>query len=240
MNRDCRSLKLLTLISGLLVANAPLQLQSFGAVSLFDHAFNLNGTVSTGADPVPAAVDASGFNFSTGLGTLAINVTSTGANHVGLFVDHEIDEPINTFFNEFGFVTGAPAAGQSWEIDEPGFVFGDIYSNFTSGSLDNSTGTALSDDVSMALAWDFILASGEVGTMKFNLSDTLPGAGPSFRLSQTDPDSQVTIYFSSSLEIAEALPVGVPESGSTTILLLLGFASLTGLFRKILLPIRGY
>jgi len=108
-------------------------------IILFDFGLNIDGDTTCneglGCDTNGAAdlggiagVGDSGFNYTTGLGVLSITLTGSGAHYVGLFVDHEIDEPLNTFFNENGNVGGTGAAGQSWEIDEPGYVFGNIFS----------------------------------------------------------------------------------------------------------------
>ena len=93
------------------------------AINLFEYAFNIDGAFASPllGDTVPAGVNLAGFDTDTGLGTILVSVVGTGAHFVGLFVDHEIDEEENTFFNEVGDTGGSPAANQSWEIDEPGF-----------------------------------------------------------------------------------------------------------------------
>jgi len=103
-------------------------------------------------------------------------------------------------------VAGVAAAGQTWEIDEPGYVFGDIYAHWLAGGLDGANGVpaASPDDVSFALAWGFGLFPGSVS---FLVSETAPSSG--FYLSQTDPDSGPSLYFSSHLAITEV--PGVPE-----------------------------
>ena len=171
-------------------------------IGLFEYAFNIDGTFSSPllGDPMPGGVNVGGFNDTTGLGSITVTL-GAGMHYVGLFVDHEIDEPINTFFNEFGSASGTPAAGQTWEIDEPGYLFGDIYDNIKAGNLDNSNGVpaAAPDDVSMALAWSL---SGE-SVVSFLLSETEPVSG--FYLAQTDPESNDrTIYFSSSVRGVQA------------------------------------
>lgn len=78
------------------------------------------------------------------------------------FVDAQIDEPTNTYFNEAGDIAGSLGTGvadsdpDSFEIDEPGFVFGNIFDNLRLGSLDNTNNVPSSfpDDVSMALGFD--------------------------------------------------------------------------------------
>ena len=185
------------------------------AVELFDFGINIDGTTNCGLGPCDtdglsdlsgiSGVDDSLFDFVTGLGSIGVTIGGAGAHNVDLFLDHAIDQAINTFFNEFGATSGAPSAGQSWEIDEPGAVFGDIFVNFLASTLDNSNGVPSSspDDVSMALGYDFTLGAGETALVNFLVGETAPSGG--FFLSHTDPDSDETIYFSSTLSI-EAVP----------------------------------
>jgi hypothetical protein len=61
----------------------------------------------------------------------------------------------------------------------------------------------------MALAWSFVLASGEEAFITYVLSETEPSG---FYLSQTDPDSDATVYFTSSLTIREAQELPEPAA----------------------------
>jgi len=209
-------------------------------IDLFDWGFNIDGTTycdwgpcdfdSAGPGVLPGSVNTGGFDFMTGLGTLSVAISGTGAHNIDLFVDHEIDESLNTFFNEFGTTSGSVSAGQSWEIDEPGYVFGDIFDNFGLSALDNSNGVPAGsdDDVSMAMGWDFALAAGETAMIDFLLSDT---SGSGFNLIQTDPDSIASIFFSSALSIDGSGPQPIPEPG-TILLLGSGLIGLAGYGRK--------
>ena len=158
------------------------------------------------------------FDTSTGLGNLRLDFTGAGQHTGYAFFDHELSEAVNGFSNELGTVAGVPAAGQSWEIDEPGFPSGDIYANFLAGTLDNSIGTPNPDDVSMAMGGNFILGPGETGQVNLLLTTRQPSG---FHLRQFDPDSNEAIFLASSLSI---VPVGVPESSMT-----LTFAALSAI-----------
>ena len=201
---------------------------------LFDFGLNLDGVLTTLADPLPAAVDASSFDFATGLGAMSITFApgAAGDYFVGAFFDHEIDETVNTFFNEFGAVSGTPAAGQSWEIDEPGFAFGDIFTHFLAGALDDTNGVpaGLDDDVSLAMGFDVSLAADEFAVIDFLVSETTPAG---FFLSHTDPDSDVTLYFSGNVLSGKVQALPEPGAGSLlgiglVVLLVLGRKRLRG------------
>jgi len=216
---------------------------SAAEIALFDLSFNLNGTeyyLGGAYIPVPG-LDDSLFDYSTGLGTLEFtyNPGSAGDYYLLAFFDHEIDFDINSYDNETGASNGTPAAGQSWEIDEPGYADGDILNNFLGGDLDNKYGyyyyppeppdpesegyTIFPNDVSMAMGWNFNLAADEYyAIITFLVSETDTGSG--FYLSHTDPDSVETFYLSSDLTV-------VPEP-ATMILLGSGLICLAGFRRK--------
>ena len=186
-------------------------------MSLFDYAYNIDGVLTSAPNPTPPGVNGAGFNYSTGLGTITYSFNTPGSHFAGLFVDIEIDEATNTFFNEYGTPVGAPVAGQSWEIDEPGFVFGNIYTNFagsnaTASLLDNSNGVPLAspDDVSMAMGWNFLLSASESALISFNLSTIAPTSG--FYLQHTDPASSASVYFSSQVTFIPTGNGSVPEA----------------------------
>ena len=205
---------------------------SAATIDLSGWGFNIDGTTycsgggcaNSGAGSLPGAIDVSGFNLTSGLGSISITIGGAGAHSMVSFFDHDIDRGLNTFFNEGGATINSAAAGQSWEIDEPGFFpnppAGDIFGNFLANTLDNNifapSGLTI-DDVSMAMGWDFALAAGETATFSLLLSENLP-ASNGLILNQFDPDSGGNVYFSSSLSISGQPPTGVPEP--TTLLLL--------------------
>jgi len=187
-------------------------------INLYDWAFNVDGTTFefVNGDTMPTTG-----TLTNGLGTLTWSTSAPGSHTFIAFFDHEIDEAINTFFNEYGEAINTPAI-QSWEIDEPGYIFGDIYGNVLAGALDNtnSVPNGSEDDVSWAMGWDFTLASGESALINLTISETAPTSG--FYLAQTDPESNASIYFSSSLK-TEVIP-----EPATIMLVGAGLAGLIG------------
>jgi len=206
---------------------------SAATINLFEYAFNLDTNVydvtdGTATGTLPLGVNLGGFDVTTGLGTINFTTSTDGAHSFLAFFDHEIDEATNTFFNEYGNTSGLPATGQSWEIDEPGYVFGDIYSNFVAGNLDNTNAIQQTEDVSMAMGWDFFLAADEIATITMTLSTTQPTGG--FYLAQFDPDSSAGavpagIYFSSNLNIQGG---GIVPEPGTMLLMATGLTGLLG------------
>lgn len=207
------------LLSKLFVSVLLLQFHSAQAVpniNLEDWVFNIDGVTSENffGDTIPASG-----SLVDGLGTLSLEITGGGAHNVIGYFDFEIFEDINTFFNESGSETGTPAIGQSWEIDEPGFVFGDIVNNVLVGSLDNSNAVTagFEDDVAFALGWDFVLLDDDIATIDYIFSGMPPIVD--FFLTQTDPDLGESIYFYSVLDVVsvggppgpQPDPVNVPE-----------------------------
>lgn len=170
------------------------------AIDLFEWIVNVDGTVADSyfGDPVPSEVNIAGFNTTTGLGTVTVSLSGAGSHYVGLWVDHEIDQTLNGFTNETGSTTGSPTMGQTWELGDP-LAIGGTWDNIYAGTLNNTNDSTAAGDVSMALGWDYILGALDTSSVSFTVSDIAPASG--FYLTQFDPDSQASIYFSSALTI---------------------------------------
>lgn len=191
---------------------------------LIDLFINIDGLTTYGdyyGDPHPAEVNFSGFDMNTGLGTITATITGVGSHTFDAFFDHDVGR--YSFDNEVGTVTGFAAVGQSWEIDEPGFISGDIVDNFEYSTLDNMIGILGEEDVSMAMGWDFILEEEETAEITLLLSDKKTGGGLYLthsnmvgHMSQSGiPYSNYDFYLSSKLRITSPIP-------EPSILLLLG------------------
>ncbi len=194
-------------------------------LELFDWAFNIDGTTYEYilGDSMPVSG-----TLTDGLGTLTWQTSQAGSHSFLAFFDHQMDADFNMHFNEYGSVIGSPDAGQSWEIDEPGFVFGNLYNNVLAGSLDNTNNiSGFNEDVSMAMGWDFFLTPGQDAVIDLILSDIVPDS--EFYFIHTDPDSNATIYLSSTLAVSS-----VPEPG-TMLLLCTGLAGIFGIRKKLMM-----
>jgi hypothetical protein len=232
------SISLLLLLSSFSVQAAP--------IDLFQWVFNVDGTIyesgfyPVGSDSLPGSM--SGSLDANGLGALSTEVSGVGDHRFVAMLDYEIVESGNTFFNEYGEVGGVLATGQSWEIDEPGWTYGDLYWNTLDATLDNSNNVpyGLNDDVSFALGWDFTLAAGETATIDLFMSEVLNTNG--FHLVQNDDETgaglneSMSIYFWSDISIAGAPSntgtVSVPEP-SALALLGIGLMGLAAVRRRI-------
>jgi hypothetical protein len=229
-----------------------------GTVGLYDWAFNVNGTVyswaGSGTEPYVSpppgylptsgavAFNASAFDWQTGLGVLTINYRpSPGPAFFVGFFDHEFDVGSNGAFNEFVFdpavlgTLGLLASGQRWEADEPGWDFGDIYTDATGGgnNLDNLNAVppAFPYNASMALGWNFVVPNGYREVITLSVGQAVPGSG--FYLRQQDVDTGEAIYFSGSVvRVLEegSEPPDVPEPGTWA--MLAGGIAAVGLIRR--------
>jgi hypothetical protein len=168
-----------------------------------------------------------GDNFGT-YGWTITNNTGSAWSPVSLFFfydgswDEGVDIESNNAFDEYGELwglglsPGAPAgaiAPDGYEIDEPGYVFGDIYTNVSFlGTVDNFNAVPSSapEDVSLAYRWVLpSLAAGDTLRLTIqHLSAATEG------ISHVDPDDSAVVFVNGYLEVEAAEVTGVPEPGT--------------------------
>ncbi len=210
-------------------------------ITLKDWAFNVNGTCYESVNEIlPVNMNDDLFDWEIGFGQLSIDFASGAAgDYIFLsFFDYEIDEKINTYFNESGEAIGTTDENLVWEIDEPGYSFGDIYDHVLYGELFDNTNNIpvnFEDDVSMGLGYLFHLESYQSAVIDITLTTSAPGGG--FYLMHSDSESGTpnNIYFSMALNISGKPPVdpptGVPEPG--ILFFLMSSAILFTFFKKL-------
>jgi len=167
----------------------------------------------------PQYSSTNGPNGLSSFGWTFTNTTLSVINNLRplIFLDADIDRNDNTFFNEYGTflslalpATAPPGAiaATSWQIDEPGFVFGTIPLDLLNGTLTNTNTVPSSapDDVSFALGFALpSLAPNGSFTIRMFLSDDL-----TVGLLQSDPDSEFSFAFNGYLTVASAPPPPPP------------------------------
>lgn len=148
------------------------------------------------------------WRFTNNTGATLLDVSLFG------YLDGEIDPDVNSSFNEYGQLISVDGTGaddvnpDSWEIDEPGFVFGNIYDNLFYGALDNSNavGVGSEDDVSLALGFELgDIFAGETWELILNISEADIGG-----LFHGDADSGKGIYFNGEARIDRVISVDEP------------------------------
>ena len=138
------------------------------------------------------------------------NTTSTVFSNLNFFVllDAEIDEEINTFFNEYGSTNGALGLhgydASEWQIDEPGFQTGTLLKNLFVGTLSGSNAVPPNAPNDVALSLGFSLGNlnpGAASTVLVLISEQGLALG-SFSLAQHDRDPASTTVITLSGVIA--------------------------------------
>jgi hypothetical protein len=219
-----------TVLGGAAVLFAGLVTVHAAPPALREYAFNFDGSVTDTFNPPGGLTPVAGVNYGTfdpddGLGSFTIGILGAGSHDIRVFFDHDAGPVIG---DETGSTGGSVIAGQSWEIDEPGYgnnvYVGDIWSNFSSGTLDNSI-FAGPDDMAMAMGWTF----DGPATIAVTLSENPPASG--FYLKQYDGENAV--YLSGILRTEDDSGGNLPDGGATLPALVGAVLGLGALARRV-------
>lgn len=214
--------------------------------SLSDWSAVIDGTTYN-PPALPASVNSSGFDFTTGLGSLVFTF-SDGTHAAGVyfygFFDHGDGIDHST---AYGTASGTNPTGLSWEMDWPGFLKPTapptVFDDFAANALTNANGVAAYAplpnaccSVAMAAIQAFNVNSGDTATLTFNVGTTAPSGG--FYLQVTDYDALLapaapdpSIYLTASLNNPVG-PTVVPEPAAIWLLLTACAGTVWGVRRR--------
>jgi len=170
--------------------------------------------------PLPASVNAAGFDFTTGLGTLVFSYNAAGPHAAGVYLYPYYDGGFGDVSDAYGTAVGSSLTGASYQFGWPGVPDGSnltVFDRFSANTLDGSNTVGAYSappnaccTLALALIQAFSLGSGETATVTFTANSSQPGSG--FYLQATDHDSNANYYLTESLTIHS--PGGeVPEPG---------------------------
>lgn len=189
---------------------------------------------------LPASVNSSGFDFTTGLGSLIFHFDTAGPHYAGVYLYPYYDSGLGFGDVSDAYVTVSGVAlppGLSYQAGWPGVPDGSgftVFDYFAANSLNgsNTVGAYVAPpsaccSVAMAEIYSFTLDATHNGTVTFTVTDPPPSG---FYLQETDHDSTNSIYLTQSFAQTPKGPT-VPEPG-TLVLLAMGVGAVSFARRK--------
>jgi len=194
---------------------------------LWDWSVNIDGTTFN-PPALPGSVNAAGFDFGTGLGTMTLTF-GPGTHFAGIYLYIYFDSGYGDLSNGYGGTAGSAPPGVTYQLADPNL--GVLWTNFSSNTLDGSNSVATYSappasccEVGWGLIDTFDVASGLSGTLSFTVSQAQPVTG--FYLFNTDNDTGESDY----LTVSFFSGTTIPEPG--TWLLVVSGAGLVLLGRR--------
>jgi hypothetical protein len=171
-----------------------------GTISLYNWAFNVDGTIFPKPGPLPTVppviFNTGSFDFSGGLGALTFAVAGPpGAHTVDIYLDHDL--LAGTPASDLSAAVGTPASGEAWEI---GVGKGaSLYAHFTTNSYTDVNNMAGPGDVATGLSFAFTTtAANPWGVITLSVSTTAPASGFYLHQWNTSGSTPTDIYISAS------------------------------------------
>jgi hypothetical protein len=184
---------------------------------------------------LPTTVNSSGFDFTTGLGSLVFNFSTAGTHNVGVYLYPFYNGGFGDTSGAFGSVNGSVPLDITYQLGWPGVPDGGgftVFDYFAANSLNgsNTVGTYVAPPTaccSVVLAEIFSFTN-KTGNVTFTTSTTAPTGG--FYLQVTDHDSTNSYYLTQTSALTP-ISSSVPEPG-TLLLLGIGIGAVCIAYRK--------
>jgi hypothetical protein len=173
---------------------------------------------SGGPVAIPASVNTSAFNFSTGIGSVTFSFTTPGAHDAAWYEWPYYDSGFGDTIDAYGNGVGSAPAGLTWEMADGNTapLWTDFYGNALTSSSSATTYSAppaVCCDVQLAEVFGFTANPNvSIATVTFTMSAAAPSSG--FYLQTTDNDSATSLYMTSSFSETDNTGNTAPEPAS--------------------------